>query len=801
MFDLRLLPFALGLWAGSGAVCLTAGLGNSRVFVVASAVVATSLFLVVATSILLKRVLQEDTAAIHFQIRSAVAVVSVGLVVGSLIGFVRVVPLHSEPFASMVQNGQTIEGQARLMEVPKSKPRADGIHDEQGAISWWVQAELIEVNAKAHSGEMPVRYSLSLPVSLRGIDNDPEEIARLVPGSVAEFSGRVQPGLPSHPQAASVMVAESLKVVEAAPIWRQWGAQVRESMITVAKSAGGAGGSLLPGLVVGDESQLDEQTLLAMRDTGLAHLTAVSGSNIAVVTGLVLAFCFALRLPRLISLGAAFVAMLGFVVVVGAQPSVLRATAMATIVLVTLAFKRDRDTVPTLLFSVAFLLVVDPWLSLSLGFALSVAATSGIILAGKFYAQSARDWRAKLKAAVIVTVAAQVATTPIIAGMGNGIPLIGVISNLLAMPAVPVATVLGLASAGFGLLHLGLGQWLAQLAALPAQWIATVALSTSHIPGGLIAWPGGLTSAIFTMLLVAALLLAFVFRHKWGHRLSLVVVALVLVAASFYAGDPLELEHRWLPKDWAVVVCDVGQGDASVIRTGDGRAIVIDVGGSDEPTNACLQELKITQIDLMILTHFHADHVGGLKGALARRQVAKVIGSPLADPPGQTGRVKKILADHGLGIEPARPRQSFVAGPVKVEILWPYELVTGQGSNPNNASVVSKVSMPGLDMLFPGDVEPAAQERMIERTPAAKVDVIKVPHHGSKNQSPKLPEWAGSEWAIMSAGAKNRYGHPHPKTIELFERAGARIVRTDTMGAIAIVPGPEPNILVKGTRE
>lgn len=799
MFDLRLLPLVLGLWGGSCAVCLAAGFGNMRASVVAGVVVTVALGLVLVGPGISRRLLLAKDPRWRLLAQSALVVAAVGLVAGSLVGLVRVVPIHSEPLALMVQNGQTIEGRAKLLEVPKSKSRADGIQDEQSAISWWGQADLIQFSARVKAGQSPVTYSLSLPVSLRGIGNDAAAISRLVPGSVVEFRGKAQPGLPARPQAASIMVTGALKVVEPAPIWQQWGAHTRASLIAVASSAKNAGGNLLPGLVAGDESQLDQRTELAMRDTGLAHLTAVSGSNIAVVTGIVLALCFALRLPRLVSLSAAFVAMLGFVVVVGAQPSVLRATAMATIVLVTLALKRDRDTIPTLLLSVVLLIVIDPWLSLSLGFALSVAATSGIILAGKFYQQSARDWRAKLKAAIIVTVAAQVATTPIIAGMGNGIPLIGLVSNLLAMPAVPVATVVGLASAGFGLLHLGIGQLLAQLAAWPAQWIATVALTTSQIPGGLLAWPGGVMSAILTALLTGALLLAFVNRKKWGSRISLVIVAMVLVTAGFYAGDPLELEGRWLPKNWAVVVCDVGQGDASVIRTGDGRAIVIDVGGSDVPVNSCLQELKITHIDLLILTHFHADHVGGLSGALARRSVAKVVTSPLADPPGQTGRVRKILANHGLSAETARPGQSFTIGQVKLQILWPMELVTGVGSNSNNASVVSKVSMPGLGMLFPGDIEPAAQERLIEQIPALGVDVVKAPHHGSKNQSPRLPEWAGGKWVIMSAGANNRYGHPHPKTIELFEQAGAKTVRTDTMGSVAIVPGTEPDVLIKGS--
>lgn len=806
MFDIRLLPLAMGLWAGSGAVCLSAGTGNMRALITAICVVVTAFGLALIgfklpSSLLLNSSSSLDDQRRRHLARSACFVAAVGLVAGSLIGLVRVTPLHSEPLAAMVQNGQTIKGKAKLLEVPKSKSRADGIHDDQSAISWWGQADLLEVSAPVDVGRSSAIYSLSVPISLRGTGNDADAISRLVPGSVVKFTGKAQPGLPARPQAASIMVTDTLTVIESAPSWQQWGAATRASLITVASSAHNAGGNLLPGLVAGDESQLDESTVLAMRDTGLAHLTAVSGSNIAVVTGIVLALCFALRLPRLLSLGAGLVAMLGFVVVVGAQPSVLRATAMATIVLVTLALRRDRDTIPTLLLSVVLLIVLDPWLSLSLGFALSVAATSGIILAGKFYQQSARDWRAKLKAAVIVTVAAQISTLPIIAGMGDGIPLIGVVANLLAMPVVPVATIVGLASAGFGLLHLGVGQLLAQLASWPAQWIASVAIFTNQVPGGLLPWPGGAISAILVALMTCAVLLAFVYRKKLGNRAPLVVVALVLVSASFYAGDPLELEGRWLPRNWAVVVCDVGQGDASVVRTGAGRAIVIDVGGSDGPVDSCLQELKITHIDLMVLTHYHADHVGGLGGALARRKVAKVVASPLADPPGQTGRARKILADNGLNAEIARPGQSFSIGQVSLQILWPTELVTGSGSNPNNASVVSKVSMPGLTMLFPGDIEPAAQDRLIDQVPELGVDIVKAPHHGSKNQSPRLARWAGGTWVIMSAGADNRYGHPHPKTIELFKQAGARTVRTDTMGAIAVVPGESgaiPDILAKG---
>jgi competence protein ComEC len=189
---------------------------------------------------------------------------------------------------------------------------------------------------------------------------------------------------------------------------------------------------------------------------------------------------------------------------------------------------------------------------------------------------------------------------------------------------------------------------------------------------------------------------------------------------------------------------------------------------------------------VLLLTHFHADHVGGLEGAMNGREVGQIRVSPLSDPPGTTKFVNEVLANLNMKSIVMTYPERFVVNGVSFTCIWPSELLLGQGSDANNASVAIAVESNGVSILLAGDIEPPVQEKIVRDLPAINFDVIKVAHHGSRYQSSDFAKWARAETALISVGKDNDYGHPAPETISLYELTGSQVFRTDLMGDLAI---------------
>jgi competence protein ComEC len=235
-----------------------------------------------------------------------------------------------------------------------------------------------------------------------------------------------------------------------------------------------------------------------------------------------------------------------------------------------------------------------------------------------------------------------------------------------------------------------------------------------------------------------------------------------------------------------MVSCDVGQGDATVIRVGRNEAVVVDVGGDAEAIDRCLSDLHIKRIPVLLLTHFHADHVGGLEGAIGNREIGQIRVSPLNDPPSTTEFVNTVLERLNQKSTVMTYPERFVINGVSFTCIWPSELILGQGSDANNASVALAVDAAGVAILLAGDIEPPAQDKIVRDLPEIDFDVIKVAHHGSRYQSSDFASWANAEVAFISVGKDNDYGHPAPETISLYELTGSQVFRTDLGGDLAV---------------
>ena len=276
-------------------------------------------------------------------------------------------------------------------------------------------------------------------------------------------------------------------------------------------------------------------------------------------------------------------------------------------------------------------------------------------------------------------------------------------------------------------------------------------------------------------------------RHPW---LCAGLVLLLLVAVLRPA--PLtRFTTGWPPPGWRLAVCDVGQGDALALRLGDGSAVVIDTGPEPDLVDHCLRALDVRVIPLLVLTHFHADHVAGLPGVLAGRSVGAIETTSLDAPAEEASAVRRRAAAAHIPLIRAAAGEHRRLGDVDWRVLWPPPPPDGlPDDGPNDASVTLLVRTAGLTFLLLGDLEPPAQRDLLARRPdLAPVDVLKVAHHGSSYQDPELLRRVRPRLALVSVGRDNPYGHPAARTIGALRAEGATVLRTDTDGSIAVTAG------------
>ncbi len=471
---------------------------------------------------------------------------------------------------------------------------------------------------------------------------------------------------------------------------------------------------------------------------------------------------------------------------------------MGAIGLVGLSTSRRGAGAPALCAAVLALLAVDPWLARSYGFVLSTLATLGLLLfVGPWSAAINRRLPRRLHLfgpAVAIPLAAQVVCGPVIVLLQGDVSLVAVLANLVCAPFVAPATVLGVLAALLGAVSTTLATgvaWLGAPFALGIAWTARIAV---EVPGGTLPWPDGATGALLLAGITALVLLSGPWVIARSRASPLVAACLVVVVAVGSLPDRLLV---WPPEGWRVVACDVGQGDAVVLASGPGRAVLVDAGPEDGHVGACLRRLGVHTLDAVVLTHFHADHVGGLADAVDGRRVGRLFVSPLAEPAGGARQVAALAAERGLPVETMTTGERLLAGEVDARAWWPARPVTG-GSAANNASIVLRVRVGDVDALLLGDVEREAAHAILlrlRRDPQAAaalegLDVVKMPHHGSSNLDEDLMDAVAAPVAIISVGEDNDYGHPTRAALTWARRHAQRVARTDEDGDVAVLDGP-----------
>lgn len=549
--------------------------------------------------------------------------------------------------------------------------------------------------------------------------------------------------------------------------------------------------ALVAGLAIGADNGLSQQVKVDMKTVSLTHLTAVSGANCAIVVGAVF-----LLVRRLSIRKRAFVAgcaLTAYVLLVGPEPSVLRSAAMAYAVLLALAIGRRVKPVVALSLAICALLVFDPWLSVSFGFALSVFATIGILeLAPLIYTRLKVKMPSWLALGVSVTAAAQLLCLPVLLQLQPGLATFSILANLLAEPIVAPVTILGIVAVCCAWFAPWLAQIITLLASLGTNLIVEIAKFLAGQPLATVSWlPSwlGVLAAVFTIALIFSWFRAETIRIRNLATLGLAcAIAITLSSAT----DQVVRSAVWPPSDWSVVNCDVGQGDALVIRSAEQFAL-IDTSRDERAIDQCLNRLGVEHIDLLVLTHFDFDHVGATVSAIDHRQLGSVILTPFVDERPEARFIKGQIKRRSNAVFSGEVGLSGRLGLATWRVLSPHHLAE-EAEDSNDASVTMLFEFSDFYLLCLADVGERGQMRIANETSTwlaskyfTKPLVLKVSHHGSADQYPEFIEALEPAIALISVGEKNGYGHPTQRTLDLLARSNSIIGRTDKDGSLAIV--------------
>ena len=613
-----------------------------------------------------------------------------------------------------------------------------------------------------------IHYKLRVPIRVM---TSKQSVTTLLPGQRFSAQGRIVASKEAR-VAALVVIKDDIEIQTQPSRWASALGAIRLGLRSL--SGDGNAGALIPGMVLGDTSKQSVEFKNSMRRSGLTHLVAVSGANFALVSAFVLWMMQFLFARMKFRLSATAISLIAFIALVRPSPSVLRAAAMAAVLLVAQGTKKGRDSLPALGFAMAAVVVVDPWQARDAGFALSVLATAGLLLfAPVLIEKLSIHLPGKLAQALAPPIAATVFCSPIIVALSGYLAPMSVIANLLAAPFVAPITIVGFIAALFSPFAPLISTVLIWFIRFPAGAIALIAHWASSFP------VLTLQSGKIGFLIVASFTLGSWLLKKWFKHI-IVFTLVILISITWL--------QRWPGGDWQVANCDIGQGDSMVINLGNHRGIVIDVGPNPVAEDRCLKALGIKEIPLLILSHFHADHVAGLTGAIKNRAVGQVWVSVNSAPLIESAKAQAALK--GVEMIKAVRGMSARVGPLTIRVLWPtlsatsFEEMPGDGSQINNSSIATLITSDAFSLFAGGDLEPPVQEILVKDV--GPVDIYKVCHHGSRYQDLAFMSALHPRISIISVGAGNTYGHPAVQTLQALARLGSEVLRTDIDGAVAV---------------
>jgi competence protein ComEC len=573
---------------------------------------------------------------------------------------------------------------------------------------------------------------------------------------------------------------------------------------------------LARGFVLGEDDRVDDVTVEDFRRSGLSHLLAVSGQNVALLALLAMPLLAALGMPLRTRLVWIIGAIVVYVPLAGAGPSILRAGVMGGLsVLATLAGRRS-SRLYALAVAAVLALAIDPRVAGDVGWQLSFAAVLGILALASPLRRAivvrigGRGWRGTLAEGAALTVAATLATAPLIAFHFEAVSTTTLVANLLALPAVAPAMWLGMLTAaggqvpGFpiGLLNVVNALLLAYIAQV-ADWCGSPSWAYPHVRLG----PGGLVASYLVLAAAAIGIPAILRRHRLATlkrrplpadgpqsgagvgfsarrrrtwRVAAAAAVGVAMLTMVRAGGGADASGP--ASGLRVSFLDVGQGDAILLQPAHAPAVLIDGGPPGAEISAKLRAAGVQRLDAAILTHEQSDHAGGIEELLGRFPVRRLAYARIG------GRLRREA--EAAGVTPVRiaAGDALRAGRLWVEVLWPPgELLATPlaGNDPNTQSLVLLVRWRRLSLLLTGDAE--AEAVPIDPGP---VDVLKIAHHGSEDAGlGALLDRVRPRLAVISVGDDNPHGHPTPTTLAILAAHRVPALRTDRDGTVVLDVG------------
>jgi len=544
--------------------------------------------------------------------------------------------------------------------------------------------------------------------------------------------------------------------------------------------------AFLKGLMLGYRAELSDELKEAFQVTGTVHILAVSGSNVALVALVALAFAGSLRVGRRIMILITLISLAAYMVVTGSSPSVVRATIMGAIVVASGLCSRRTDAVQSLAVAAVILLLVDPRNVFDVGFQLSFVSVASLIIGVPYAAEWTQRFPEEIRESRIlsgivqlmsVTVVAQIGTLPLTAAYFGRVSIAALLVNMIVVPLSGLVLLVGVAETAFMTVWEGLASVYATVNDALMAVLLGLVRRASAIPYAAvdIDMPGPLTVVLWYNALV--LLLAW---RTPRLRAWTVCTMFVLLDIVVWLG----VVSAWRPRaEWTTL--DVGQGDAHILRSMRGSVMMVDAGPSPEVAERAiipwLKRAGIERIDLLVLSHPHADHIGGAGVLLDRIPVRTLAVDDTAKYPlwlrssAWRAGTRMINVARGDRLDPDASMRAYVVHPG----------TESRNESANNRSVVVKVMIGGTSVLCTGDAEEEAETLMVLRYGTfLAADVLKVAHHGSATGTTDLfLDCVNPVSALVSVGWRNKFHHPSSERMAELRQRDVHVLTTSLVGA------------------